>query len=312
MEKAVVTAIHEGQAVVLLQNGTFVEVKDREYQVGQQISFRKRSYKKYAALAASVMLLVFGGFSGYAVTQITSSYVYVDINPSFRLDINPFASVISVVPLNEDAENLLQHVELYNKDICTCVENIIVASEMAEYINETNTDVEISMVSVNEKTAEKVFAFAETNMQTLEISATEVTASECEEALEVGISAGRLEAVKAYTEYFGGNVEENVDLLEELSVRKIYSEISSAQRVVEQAVREAEREAAKEQREQERAEREAAKEQREQKRAEREAAKEQREQERAEREAAKEQREQERIEKEAAREEKRKEREEQK
>lgn len=289
MKKGIITAIHEGRAVALKQDGTFIEVKNRNYFIGQTIVIPEKNYKKYAALAAGFAVLLLGGTSGYAVANTATSYVYVDINPSIRLDINPFDSVIDVVPLNEDAKMLLSTSKVYSKDIRTCVENIIAASETAEYINETNTDVEISVMSADEEVIAVVASLVEQNSDNLAIAAMTVSEKECEEAMEAGISAGRLEAIKAYTEYFGGELEENITFLEELSVRKIYLEISSAEREVART----EREAAREEREEQRAaEREAARiEREEQRKADQEAARQERQEQREdEREAARKER----------------------
>ena len=179
-------------------------MKNKNYEIGQSITLREKSYKKYAALAASLALLFLGGISGYIVAHTATSYVYVDINPSLRLDINPFEAVITVVPLNEDAEQLVSNTQVYNKDLRTCVENIIMASETAEYLNETNTNVEISVMSEDKEVIAVVTSLMAENSEELEIVTMEISAEECEEALDAGISAGRLEAVKAYTEYFGG------------------------------------------------------------------------------------------------------------
>ena len=293
MSKGIITAIHEGRAVALKQDGTFIEVKNKNYTIGQSIRLPEKSYKKYAALAASFVLLFLGGISGYVLTHTATSYVYVDINPSLRLDINPFDSVITVVPLNEDAEHLLSHAQVYSKDIRTCVENIITASEEAAYLNETNTDVEISVLSADDEVMAVVASLVERNSEHLAIAAMTVSEEECEEALEVGISAGRLEAIKAYTEYFGGTLEENMVLLEELSIRKIYLEISSVERELAREEREAARQ---EEAEQRAAEREAErKEREEQRKAEQEAARKERaEQREAEREEEREARQAER------------------
>lgn len=293
MSKGIITAIHKGRAVALKQDGTFIEVKNKNYTIGQSIRLPEKSYKKYVALAASFVLLFLGGISGYVLTHTATSYVYVDINPSLRLDINPFDSVITVVPLNEDAEHLLSHAQVYSKDIRTCVENIITASEEAAYLNETNTDVEISVLSADDEVMAVVASLVERNSEHLAIAAMTVSEEECEEALEVGISAGRLEAIKAYTEYFGGTLEENMVLLEELSIRKIYLEISSVERELAREEREAARQ---EEAEQRAAEREAErKEREEQRKAEQEAARKERaEQREAEREAEREARQAER------------------
>ena len=293
MSKGIITAIHKGRAVALKQDGTFIEVKNKNYTIGQSIRLPEKSYKKYVALAASFVLLFLGGISGYVLTHTATSYVYVDINPSLRLDINPFDSVITVVPLNEDAEHLLSHAQVYSKDIRTCVENIITASEEAAYLNETNTDVEISVLSADDEVMAVVASLVERNSEHLAIAAMTVSEEECEEALEVGISAGRLEAIKAYTEHFGGTLEENMVLLEELSIRKIYLEISSVERELAREEREAARQ---EEAEQRAAEREAErKEREEQRKAEQEAARKERaEQREAEREAEREARQAER------------------
>lgn len=254
MSKGMIMAIHEKRAVAIKQDGTFVEVKNKNYEIGQKISIPDNSYKKYAAMAAGLALLLVGGISGYVLAHTATSYVYVDTDSSLRLDINSFDKVIEVVPLNESAEHLVNSAAVYSRDIRTCMENIICASETEECLVDANEDVAISVMSLDEEVMEAVESLVEQHTDTLDITAIQVTAQACEEALEAGISAGRLEAVKAYTEYFGGELEENIILLEELSIRKIYLEISTAEREKAREEREAKRLEEAEQRKAEREE----------------------------------------------------------
>ena len=106
--RGIVMEIQDGHCVVLKDDGTFENFPDRGYQVGQEITVqaKKSPLLRYAALAACLLLVCLSGF-GIHLYRTPASYIYLDINPSVRLDLNCFERVIAVVPLNDDAKTLL-------------------------------------------------------------------------------------------------------------------------------------------------------------------------------------------------------------
>lgn len=111
--QGVVMDIKNGKAVVFQKNGDMTEVKDKGYQIGQTINITIYPYKNFIVMAACFMLVFITGISGYAVAYRT---IYVDINPSMRLDVNRFDKVISVNPLNDDAVELMKSYLIQSAD----------------------------------------------------------------------------------------------------------------------------------------------------------------------------------------------------
>ena len=65
--------------------------------------------------------------------------------------------------------------------------------------------------------------------QQLEVSVFQMDEEENDSAMEHHISARRLRAMRAYTEQFGGTLEENVARLQGISAPEIYKMIEEAQ-----------------------------------------------------------------------------------
>ena len=66
--------------------------------------------------------------------------------------------------------------------------------------------------------------------ENLEVSVYQIDESENESAIEHHISAKRLRAVRAYTEQFGGTLDENLKQLQSLTSDEIYQKIKDARR----------------------------------------------------------------------------------
>jgi hypothetical protein len=146
----IVLEIKNDRCVVLKKDGTFAEIRNRNYTVGQKVSVSKPAVRKYLSMAACLILLCTAALGCHAYFTPTS-YIYPDINPSVRLDLNRFQRVIDVVPLNADAQTLLSDVSIRNRDAAECMQAIVSACQEEHYLNETNTDVEVSVRTDNEK-----------------------------------------------------------------------------------------------------------------------------------------------------------------
>lgn len=224
--KAIIMEIQGERCVALKQDGTFLEMKNRKYTVGQEITLPAHSYRKFLSMAACLLLVCMAAFSGHRLYYTPVSYIYMDINPSIRLDLNCFERVIAVVPLNADAETLLTGASVPGSRAETCMEQIVNACREQEYINETNTDIEISVRTEHAKVESSVEAasavFAE---EELLVSVHAIDEAENQDALTRSISAKRLRALKAYTETFGGSLDENMAALKGISSDEIFAQI---------------------------------------------------------------------------------------
>ncbi len=126
--RGIVTEIKDGRCVVLKKDGTFAEMRDRNYAVGQEVSVSAPSAGKVLSLAACLTLICTAVF-GYHLCRTPASYIYMDINPSVRLDLNCFERVFDVVPLNEDAEALLSKITLPKGTAEACMNTIVSACQ---------------------------------------------------------------------------------------------------------------------------------------------------------------------------------------
>ncbi len=230
--RGIVMEIQNGRCVVLKDDGTFADLPDRGYQVGQKITIqtKKSPVLRYAALAACLLLVCLSGF-GVHLYRTPASYIYLDINPSVRLDLNCFERVIAVVPLNEDAKTLLSAADISRGDAQSCINQIVAACQEQRYLNETNTDIELS-VCTDDASVETAVETATTELQeqALEVTVFQMEESENTDALERHISAKRLRAVRAYTEVFGGTLDENMAALQGISSDDIYKKVHAVQR----------------------------------------------------------------------------------
>ena len=228
--QGVVMEIKENRCVVLKKDGTFAEIPNRNYTVGQTVTLSRSAVRRSLSLAACLAVVCLAG-AGYHLYFTPASYIYLDINPSVRLDLNCFERVIDVVPLNEDAETLLADSTIGKGKVSDCMSAIVSACREQNYLNEDNTDVEVSVRTDNARLETVVEDTSSAIQQeNLEVSVYQMDESENESAIEHHISAKRLRAVRAYTEQFGGTLEENLRQLQGLSSDEIYQKIREARR----------------------------------------------------------------------------------
>ena len=233
--RGIVLEIKDGRCVVLKKDGTFEEVRNRNYTVGQEVSLAKPPYVKYLTAAACLLLICTAAF-GHHLYFTPTSYVYLDINPSIRLDLNRFERIIDVVPLNDDAENLLSSATISRKNAQECMNDIETACQEQNNLNERNTDIEVSVRTDDIKLESAVeTASAAIGETELAVSVFQMDEEENNSAMGYHISARRLRAVRAYTEQFGGTLDENLEVLKGVTSDEIYEIIREYRRAVQAA-----------------------------------------------------------------------------
>lgn len=227
--KAIVLEKKNGRCVVLRRDGVFEETADKGWSVGQQVHLPPQGLGFIRAAAACLVLLCALAVGGLAVLLRPAGYVYVDINPSLRLDVNCLGRVIRVVPLNADAQALLSGRSPDQSSAAACVENIVTLCREQAYLNENNMDVEITLAQGDAALAKSMKAVSDTLEQdALEVNLYAMEESDNQEALKSRLTARRLRALKAYGACFGGELSENEELLRDISV--IYKRIREYRR----------------------------------------------------------------------------------
>ena len=228
--RGIVMEIKGSRCVILKKDGTFVEIRNRNYAVGQEVTASNPSVGKALSAAACLVVICTAAF-GYHLYYTPTSYVYMDINPSVRLDLNCFERVIDVVPLNEDAEVLLSNLTIHKGSAEECMNTIVSACQEQNYLNEHNTDIEVSVRTDSAKLETEVeTTSAAIGEEQLEVSVFQMDAEENDSAMEHHISAKRLRAMRAYTAQFGGTIDENLALLRNYTNDEIFTMIREARR----------------------------------------------------------------------------------
>ena len=228
--RGIIMDIKDGKAIVLRNNGDVAEIKDKGYKIGQTIITYHNSYKKILISAACFVFAAVGCISGYAAAYRTpADYIYMDINPSVRLDMNCFDKVISVVPLNDDASGLLGDNKSHPKDAESCIDEIIKSCREKNYLNGQNNNVEFSIITGSSKSDGHIRSVSERlEKEDCTVIINNIDSDENNAALKYRTSPKRLKAVKSYTDSFGGTLEDNFSALKGVTNKEIYNMIKSS------------------------------------------------------------------------------------
>lgn len=218
----IIIAVNEDRAVLLKKNGEISEIENNNYVVGQRIDLKQAvPFKRFMLAAACFLFCCITFFGGYATYNTAASYVYIDINPSIRIDINCFNRIIDIVPLNEDAENLLLTYKFKSSGVQDCIDQIVVLCRDNDYFKDEN-NIEIDFVTENKGLNTLVDDTCK-NLKEKEyvVESLKINKDENSKAIKLKTSPKRLKAIEKYTEAFGGTVEENITALKGVKVKEI-------------------------------------------------------------------------------------------
>ena len=221
--KGIVIKSENGRTILLREDGTFVKTTHKDYTPGQEIYLKPTaSVGKLAALAACLVLICAAAIGWFAPV----SYVYMDVNPSLRLEVNSFGRVIHVVPLNADAQILVQTGQIRGGSVSGCMTDVMDQCHLQGYVSREGTDVEIHIYTGQTQVAEQVRDTAVTmEQETVSVSVYALSGEENSQAVKHNMPAKRLCAVKSYTDYFGGTLEGNMEKLRGMTTEEIWEQI---------------------------------------------------------------------------------------
>ncbi len=150
--KYIVMECYMSHAVVLDEDGRFLKVANRNYQVGQKVTdvmemkipepqtrsmprqnTRRRWVYSLAAVAA-VFVLVFA--SMLQINRTVYASLYMSINPEVKIEVNRFDRVINLEGINEDGRDLIEDYDYKNKKLKPLIDELIDRAIDKGYLHE--------------------------------------------------------------------------------------------------------------------------------------------------------------------------------
>lgn len=146
--KYMVMECHLSYAVVLDEEGRFLKVANRHYEIGQtvtdivemqvpQTAPQKKKISKWmyslAAMAACLVLMV---TSVFQMGQMPYASVYMTINPEVRIDVNRNDVVVGLEGINPDGNDLITGYEYKKKDLNLVMDELVDRAIDMGYLHE--------------------------------------------------------------------------------------------------------------------------------------------------------------------------------
>lgn len=137
--KYVVMECHVSYAVVLDEEGRFLNVANRHYEVGQTVTdvvvmqepqslpeeAPKRNYKWLGPIAAIAACLVLMVTTAFQLGSPSYASVYMTINPEVRIDVNQKDVVVDVEGINEDGKLLIENYNHKKKNLDFVMDELV-------------------------------------------------------------------------------------------------------------------------------------------------------------------------------------------
>lgn len=151
MRFGIVFKIEGGKAIVLKSDGGFVcTATKKEWEVGQTVRIAEHQHKGriklMLILAASLAVVVIGGFGFNAVYSSPVSIISLDVNPSIELSVNRFGKIASADALNNEGEQILAEINMKNTTYSDALKSILEAESKSGYLT-ADTSVVLTVFS---------------------------------------------------------------------------------------------------------------------------------------------------------------------
>jgi hypothetical protein len=224
--KAVVLDIEEKHAILLNQDGTFVRVENKEYEIGQSVEFRPRTMRfRYGLVACIALFVIVFGLGTFAYFD-PYTYVSFDVNPSVEFTVNRFDRVIKVRVINEENEQSLDKAvfkDINHKRIDTAIKKTLEEVKESGYLSE-ESKVVIATSNPNKNKAQSLANRLEEVVSKEErevaVETVCVDKNKLDDAREYGITPGKLTLIEKLKDALG-NEEFDINDWTKKSVKEI-------------------------------------------------------------------------------------------
>ena len=209
--KALVLEIRENKAAILTSEGQIVKVDNKQYRVGQEITFKGPKEKivdmaKYVrkwgtAIAAALFLFISLGISYISLKPY--GVVSLDVNPSIEFTINRFDRVLNVSGVNDDGRGIVACIDerkLIYKNIEQAIDITLDTLRAEGYLKEEKDNyVVVAANTVKEDHTDRLVGKLDQsiagkgNVEPITMKASD---DELMEAREMGTTAGKMMIVE--------------------------------------------------------------------------------------------------------------------
>ena len=160
--KATVLQIKGEYVVLLLDDGSIIKQKTKTQNlvIGKVLNMKEVNVQRKSrfgfALAITAMFIVLLGGGAYAY-YTPSYYVSLDVNPGIVMEVNMFERVIKAEAVNEDAEEVLEDLQLNNQNVEDAMFAAVERIQEMGYLDQANgNNIMIATAARNQGNAQKL------------------------------------------------------------------------------------------------------------------------------------------------------------
>ncbi len=156
IEKKIQKAYHQITPDALEGIMRELESDGKESNVYKKRTKRKFGVMKILSVAAAAAVAVIGvsvGATHFNGTSVVASTVSIDVNPALEIKVNKDQKVLSVIPKNDDAKEIIGNMDFSNTDVRVVVNAILGSMITKGYISELANSILVSVDDADPETA---------------------------------------------------------------------------------------------------------------------------------------------------------------
>ncbi len=204
--------------------------------INSAAALKKKPQFTKRLIAAACIAAVFCALpiGTYAYYKTPTSYVSIDINPSIELGINSFGKVVSVKAYNLDGETVIAGLSLLNSNVESAVKHIVKSAAQNGFIKDDGSSfISVTAETNSDKKAEELKQDAQAGAidaidsedDTATIQADNMALDRRDEALDLGITPGKLNLIQKLQDFDPEIKTEDYKDSSVSDIQKRYSEL---------------------------------------------------------------------------------------
>lgn len=189
-------------ALLLLNDGTFVQTQAGPgWEKGDIVRYRRKSFARQYWYAAACLALLLTGAAGGKLYFTESAVISMDINPSFEIGVNLFDRVVSVTPMNPEAERIVNALSIKFKSYEDAIRTILQDGRIEKYL-EREKEITLSVSAGRDEEAmakqveETARAACLAEGEEVNVESFAVDPEDVEQAHHIGVTAGKYQYIK--------------------------------------------------------------------------------------------------------------------